>query len=214
MPMTHGFFEQVASSIREVRGTLQNDLDQRYPVTSLIVLDQLTERLADTFAVHYPHFKRDTFLDATRVPQGSDHLTESACDDPDNSSRIVYTIETTMRGDPPKADTRSFSTFAEAKSAMTNELERRASHHAQLGDETGVRIIGAIKSHLYNALGPEWQHFDGSCELRITLQRGVTDQSPHLHSSVCPERALTPPDDGVDPGSAILLTNLSLSCHE
>jgi hypothetical protein len=182
MPVTPGFFEQVASSIREMRCTVQKD--QRYSVTSSIVLDQLTQRLADTFAVHDPRFKRDTFLDATRIPQGSRHLTDSACDDPDRSSRIVYTIETNMRGDPPKADARSFFTFAEAKSAMASELDHCASRHAQLGNETGVRIIWAIKSHLNNAPGPEWQHFDGSCEFQIRRRRGVTDLSPHLYASV------------------------------
>jgi hypothetical protein len=168
MPWTERFFEQVASSIREMRGTIQNDLDQCYSVTSSIVLDQLTQRLADTFAAHYPRFQRDTFVQATRVPKGSCHLTETASDDPDSSSCIVYTIETNMRGGPAEAATRSFFTFAEAKSAMTSELDHHASRHAQLGDETGVRIIGAIQSHLNNASGPEWQHFDGSCEFQIT----------------------------------------------
>ncbi len=211
MPVTQGFFEQVASSIREMRGTVQND--QRYSVTSSIVLDQLTQRLADTFAVHYPRFKRDTFLNATRIPQGSHHLADRACDDPDSSSRLVYTIETNIRGDPPKADARSFFTFAEAKFTMTSELDDRARRHVQLGNETGVRIIRAIQSHLNNALGPEWQHFDGCCEFRIRRRRGVTDPSPHLYSSVCPRPAQTPPDDGLDRQSAILLTNPRLPCH-
>jgi hypothetical protein len=170
--MTERIFDQVASSIREMRGTVQSDLDQCYSVTSSIVLDQLTERLADTFAAQYPRFKRDTFLKATCVPQGSGHLTDSVCDHPDSSSRIVYTIETNVRGDPPEAETRSFCTFAEAKSAMTTELDHHASRHAQLGNETGVRIIGAIQSHLNNAPGPEWQHFDGSCEFQITRREG------------------------------------------
>jgi hypothetical protein len=51
---------------------------------------------------------------------------------------------------------------------MTSELDDQASRHAQFGNETGVRIIGAIRSHLSNAPGPEWQHFDGSCEFLIT----------------------------------------------
>jgi hypothetical protein len=211
MPVTRGAFEQVASSIREMQGTAQND--QRYSVTSSVVLDQLTQRLADTFAVHYPRFKRDTFLNATRIPQGSRHFMDSACDDPDSSSRFVYTIETNVRGDPPKADARSFFTFAEAKFTMTSELDHRASRHAQLGNETGVRIIRAIKSHLNNAPGPEWQHFDGCCEFQIRRQRRVTDPSPHLYSSVCPRPAQTPPDDGLDLLSANLLTNPRLPRH-
>jgi hypothetical protein len=172
MAMTERFFEQVACSIREMRGTVQNDLDQCYSVSSSIVLDQLTERLADTFASHYPRFNRDTFLTATRAPQGSDHFTDSACEDLDGSARVVYTIETNMRGEPPEAENRSFFTFAEAKSAMTSELDQHASRHAQLGNKTAVRIIGAIQSHLNNAPGPEWQHFDGSCDFQITRREG------------------------------------------
>jgi hypothetical protein len=172
MPVTERFFEQVASSIREMRGSVQNDLDQCYSVTSSIVLDQLTQRLADTFAAHYPRFQRDTFLEATRVSQGSGHLADRASDVSDISSRAVYTIETNRCGGPAEAETRSFFTFAEAKSAMTCELDHHASRHAQLGNETGVRIIGAIQSHLNNAPGPEWQHSDGSCEFQITRREG------------------------------------------
>jgi hypothetical protein len=115
------------------------------------------------------------FLEATRVPQGSGHVTDSAAD-PDSCSRIVYTIKTNMRGDPPVGETRSFFTFAEAKSAMTNELDRQASRYAQLGDETGVRIIEAIQSHLSNAPGPQWQHFDGSCEFQITPRGSLSSR--------------------------------------
>jgi hypothetical protein len=190
MPMTERIFEQVASSIREMRGTVQNGLDKCDSVTSSILLDQLTERLADTFSVHYPRFDRVAFLEATRVPEGADHLTGCAGDDPDGGSGIVYTIETYLRGDPPNADARCFFTFAEAKSAMTSELDHRASRHVQDGNETGVRIIRAIQCHLNNAPGPEWQHFDGSCEFQITRQR-VTDRGPDPHSSVCPSPALT-----------------------
>jgi hypothetical protein len=168
MPLTERIFEQVAFSIREMRGTGQDDLDPSYSVTSSIVLDQLTQRLADTFSAHYPRFKRDTFLEATRVTQSSGQLTDSACDDPDRSSHVVYTIETNRRGDSAEAETRSFFTFTEAKSAMRSELDHHAIRHAQLGNETGVRIIGAIQCHLNNAPGPEWQHFDGSCEFQIT----------------------------------------------
>ena len=172
MPMTKRFFEQVASSISEMRGTVQNDLDRCYSVNGSIVLDQLTQRLADAFAAHYPYFERDAFLNATHVPQGSSHLTDSACDDAGIRSGIVYTIETNMRGDSPEAETRSFFTFAEAKSAMTSELDCHAGRYAQLGNETGVRMIGAIQSHLNMAPGPDWQHCDRSCEFHITRREG------------------------------------------
>jgi hypothetical protein len=82
MRTTERIFEQVASSIGEMQGTVQNDLDRCYSVNGSIVLDQLTQRLADAFAARFPYFKRDAFLKATHVPQGSGHLTDSACDDP------------------------------------------------------------------------------------------------------------------------------------
>jgi hypothetical protein len=85
MPMTERFFEQVASSISEMRGRVQNDRDLSYSVNGSIVLDQLSQRMADAFAAHYPWFKRDAFLQATHVPQGLGHLTDSACDDPGNA---------------------------------------------------------------------------------------------------------------------------------
>jgi hypothetical protein len=91
MPKTERFFEQVASSISDMRGTVQNDLDRCYSVNGSIVLDQLTELLADVLAAHYACFKRDAFLEATHVPQGSSHRTDSACDDPGIRSRIVCT---------------------------------------------------------------------------------------------------------------------------
>jgi hypothetical protein len=87
MRISERFFDQVASSIGEMRGTVQNDLDRCYSVNGSIVLDQLTQHLADAFAAHYPSFKRDAFVKATRVPQGSGHLTDSACDDPDIRSQ-------------------------------------------------------------------------------------------------------------------------------
>jgi hypothetical protein len=92
MRTTKRLFEQVASSIREMRGTVQNDLDRSYSVNGSIVLDQLTQRLADVFAANYPHFERGAFLNATQVPKGSGHLTESGC---------------TQRRDPSGTETRS-----------------------------------------------------------------------------------------------------------
>lgn len=82
MPMTERFIEEVASSIREMRGTVQNDLDLCYSVNGSIVLDQLTLRMADAFAAHYPSFKRDAFLQATQVSHGSGRPPDGACDDP------------------------------------------------------------------------------------------------------------------------------------
>jgi hypothetical protein len=74
------FFEQVAGSIREMQDTVQSDLDRCYSVNGSIVLDQLTQHLADVFAAHYPYFERDAFLKASHVPQDSGHLTDSGCE--------------------------------------------------------------------------------------------------------------------------------------
>jgi hypothetical protein len=81
MRMGKRFFEQVASSISEMRDTVQNDLDRCYSVNGSIVLEQLTQRLADIFAANYPYFERDAFLKASHVPQGTGHLRDSACED-------------------------------------------------------------------------------------------------------------------------------------
>ena len=168
MSMTERDFELVANTIREMRRTVQNDLDSFYSVSGSIALDQLTERLADAFTAHYSRFKRDAFLRATHAPRRSGGLKDSASDGPSVRSRIVYTVESEVRRDMPVIDTPSFCTFAEAKCAMSTELERRAGRHAQLDNKTGVRIIEAIQAHLRNAIGPEWQHSDGSCEFQIT----------------------------------------------
>lgn len=164
MSMTERDFEVVADTIREMRDSVQNDLDSFYSVSGWIVLDQLTERLADAFAAHYRRFKRDAFLRATYAPWCSRGLKDT----PSVRSRIVYTVGSEVRGDMPEIDTPTFCTFAEAKCAMSTELERRAGRYAQLDNKTGVRIIEAIQSHLRNANGPEWQHSDGSCEFQIT----------------------------------------------
>jgi hypothetical protein len=81
VPMSERFFEHVASSISEMRDTVQSDLDWCYSVNGSIVLDQLTQRLADAFADHYPSFEREAFLNATRVAESSGHHTDSAWDD-------------------------------------------------------------------------------------------------------------------------------------
>jgi hypothetical protein len=180
MSMTERDFEQVADTIREMRRTVQNDLDSFYSVSGSIALDQLTERLADAFAAHYSRFKRDAFLRATYAPRCKGGLKDSVSDGPSVHSRIVYTVGSEVRGELPEIDTPSFCTFAEAKCAMSAELERRADRYAQLDNKTGVRIIEAIQCHLRNAVGPEWQHSDGSCEFQITV-RTVTDQNSHMH---------------------------------
>jgi hypothetical protein len=61
MPMRDRDFELVASSIRYLRSEVQSDLDQSYAVDGAIVLDRLTEQLADDFDARYPCFKRDAF---------------------------------------------------------------------------------------------------------------------------------------------------------
>jgi hypothetical protein len=72
-----------------------------------------------------------------------------------------------MPGCSPEHDPCSFKRFEEAKSAMTQELDRHGDFHAQIENESRVNIIKAIQSHLYNARGPEWYHSDGSCEFWI-----------------------------------------------
>ena len=153
----------MAATIREIRVAVQNDLDSFYSVSGSIALDQLTERLADAFAAHYRRFKRDAFLRAAYAPRCSGGLKV-----PSVRSRIVYTVGSAARGDMSEIDTPSFCTFAEAKCAMSTELEGRAGRYAQLDNRTGVRIIEAIQAHLRNAIGPEWEHSDGSCEFQIT----------------------------------------------
>jgi hypothetical protein len=168
MSMTERDFDRVADTIREMRVAVQNDLDSFYSVSASIALDQLTERLADAFAAYYSRFKRDAFLRATYTPRCSGGLRNGASDGPSVRSRIVYVVGSEVRGGMPEIDTPSFCTFAQAKCAMSTELERHAGRYAQLDDKTGVRIIEAIQSHLSNAIGPEWQHSDGSCEFQIT----------------------------------------------
>jgi hypothetical protein len=166
--MTQRDFDLVASSILHIRGKAQNDLDWGYSVMGAVVLDQLTERLADDFAAHHPHFNRRAFLEATWVFQSSDDLKNSASDGSTVGCHIVYTAGINRHGDRPKADPRSFDTFAEAKSAMASALNSRADLCAQLDNETGIPMIEAIGAHLSNAKGPEWECSDGAYQFRIT----------------------------------------------
>jgi hypothetical protein len=89
MPKTERFFAQVASSISELRDTMQHDLDRCYSVNGSIVLDQVTECLADAFATYYPSFRRDAFVEATRVPRDAGPLRAGASDDSSIRSRIA-----------------------------------------------------------------------------------------------------------------------------
>jgi hypothetical protein len=80
MPMRDRDFALVASSIRYLRSEVQSDLDQSYAVDGAIVLDRLTEQLADDFAACYPCFKGDAF----RVGAGAlfARMAASRCLDP------------------------------------------------------------------------------------------------------------------------------------
>ena len=146
--MTQPDFDLVASSILDIRGKAQNDLDWGYSVIGVVVLDQLTARLADDFAANYRQFNRQAFLKATQVPQCSGRLKGSASDDSAVGFHIVYTVECKRHGDRPNADICSFKTFAEAKGAMASELNCHADLYAQLDNETGILIIEAIQAHL------------------------------------------------------------------
>ena len=160
-------FAFVASSIRYMRSKVQTDLDQSYSVHGALVLDRLSEVLADDFAARYPGFKQAAFLNDTQVRQAFDCPADEESFGPCNGSHLVYTVGCNMPGGLPQHDPCSFKRFEEAKSAMTEELDHHAGFHAQLENESRVNIIKAIQAHLYNARGPEWSHSDGSCEFWI-----------------------------------------------
>lgn len=160
-------FAVVASSIRFMRSVVQTDLDRSYSVHGALVLDRLSEQLADDFAARYPSFNQDAFLNDTQVRQAFDPPADDVSVGPCVGSHLVYTVGCNMPGCLPEHDPCSFKRFEEAKSAMTQELDRHGDFHAQLENEPRVNIIKAIQSHLYNARGPEWYHSDGSCEFWI-----------------------------------------------
>jgi hypothetical protein len=89
MPKTERFFAQVASSISELRETMQHDLDRCYSVNGSMVLDQVTQCLADAFAAYYSAFSRDAFVEATHVRQDAGHLRPGRADDSSIRSRIA-----------------------------------------------------------------------------------------------------------------------------
>ena len=160
-------FAVVASSIRFMRSVVQTDLDRSYSDHGALVLDRLTEQLADDFAARYPGFNEAAFLNDTQFRQGFDRLDDDVSVGPCNGSHLVYTVGCNMPGGLPQHDPCSFKRFEEAKSAMTEELDHHAGFHAQLENESRVNIIKAIQAHLYNARGHEWSHSDGSCEFWI-----------------------------------------------
>ena len=160
-------FAVVASSIRFMRNTVQTDLDRSYSTYGALVLDRLTEQLADDFAAQYPGFNQAAFLTDTQVRQAFDRPADDASVGPCIGSHFVYTVRCNMPGRLPEYDPCSFKRFEEAKSAMTQELDHHADFHAQLENESRVNIIKAIQAHLYNARGPDWYHSDGSCEFWI-----------------------------------------------
>jgi hypothetical protein len=82
MPMTDGDFQLVAHSIRSLRGQVHSDLDQSYSVNGALVLDQLSEIMADGFDGKYRRFDRDAFLRATQLPDDSGGSTEGGSGDP------------------------------------------------------------------------------------------------------------------------------------
>jgi len=165
--MKEADFALVASSIRSMRSKVQTDLDPSYSVHGALVLDRLTEQLADDFAARYPGFKQAAFLNDSQVRQTFDRPADDVSVGPCVGSHLVYTIGCNMPGSPSEADPRSFDAFEVAKTAMMQELEHHAGFHAQLENESRVRDIQAIRAHLDNAMGPEWHHFDGSCEFWI-----------------------------------------------
>ena len=65
-------FAVVASSIRSLRIVVQTDLDRSYSDHGALVLDRLTEQLADDFAARYPGFNQAAFLNDTQNRQGFD----------------------------------------------------------------------------------------------------------------------------------------------
>jgi hypothetical protein len=160
-------FAVVASSIRFMRSVVQTDLDRSYSDHGALVLDRLTEQLADDFAARYPGFNQAAFLNDTQFRQGFDLPDDDVSVDPCIDSHLVYTVGCNRRGGLPELDPCSFKRFEEAKSAMTQELDHHADFHAQLENESRVDIIKALQAHLYNARGPEWYHSDGSCEFWI-----------------------------------------------
>jgi hypothetical protein len=83
MPMREKDFELVASSIRYLRNEVKSDLDQSYEIDGAIVLDRLTEQLADDFASRYPSFNHQVaFLRISLIRQGFDRFADQASSSP------------------------------------------------------------------------------------------------------------------------------------
>jgi hypothetical protein len=62
MAMRQRDFEFVASSIARMRSQVQTDLDRRYAENGAVVLNRLTEQLAEDCAARYPRLEREAFL--------------------------------------------------------------------------------------------------------------------------------------------------------
>ena len=95
MPMTERDFEQVASAIRYMRSKVQTDLDRSYSVHGALILDRLTEQLADDFAARYPGFNQAAFLNDTQFRQGFDLPDDDVSVGPCIGSHLVYTSDAT-----------------------------------------------------------------------------------------------------------------------
>jgi hypothetical protein len=144
-------FAVVASSIRSMRIVVQTDLDRSYSVHGALVLDRLTEQLADNFAARYPGFNRAAFLSDTRVHQAFGGPADDVSTGPCIGSDPVYTVGCNMPGGSPEHYPCSFKCFEEAKSAMTQELDHLACTHAQ----QAVKLPDSLTWHLADALRPE-----------------------------------------------------------
>ena len=144
-------FAFVASSIRYMRSKVETDLDQSYSVHGALVLDRLSELLADDFAARYPGFKQAAFLNDTQVHLAFDCPADEESLGPGNGSHLVYTVGCNMPGGLPEHYLCSFKCFEGTKSALTQELDHLSCIHAPLA----VKLPDSFTWHLADALRPE-----------------------------------------------------------
>ena len=144
-------FAVVASSIRSLRIVVQTDLDRSYSDHGALVLDRLTEQLADDFAARYPGFDQAAFLNDTLVHQASDRRADNVSTGPCIGSDLVYTVGCNMPGGLPEHYLCSFKCFEGTKSALTQELDHLSCIHAPLA----VKLPDSFTWHLADALRPE-----------------------------------------------------------
>ena len=88
-------FAVVASSIRSMRIVVQTDLPRSYSDHGELVLDRLTEQLADDFAARYPVFNQAAFLNDTQNRQGFERPDDDVSVGPCIGSHLVYTSDAT-----------------------------------------------------------------------------------------------------------------------